>query len=224
MSRLSDTVTRREPSVLSTNKVLRNTYMLLSMTLLFSAAMASIAMYFHVPRGTAMIASFAAIGLVWFALPRTENSSAGIFVVFGIAGLLGFSIGPMISSYLSFPDGPRIVGTALGGTGLIFLGLSGYALTTRRDFSFMGGMLFSGLIVALVASIASIFIHIPALSLGVSALIMLVMSGMILFDTSRIVNGGETNYVRATVSLYLNIYNLFASMLHLLMAFGGGDD
>ena len=224
MNRMTDTtVTRRQPSVLSTNKVLRNTYMLLSMTLLFSAAMAGLAMMFHVPRGTAMIASFAAIGLVWFALPRTANSSTGILVVFAIAGLLGFSIGPMVNAYLSFPDGPRVVGTALGGTGLIFLGMSGYALTSKRDFSFMGGMLFTGLIIALIGSIASIFFHIPAFSLAISGMIALVMSGMILFDTSRIINGGETNYIHATVSLYLNIYNLFSALLHILMSFSGDD-
>lgn len=228
MNRMANTVTRAQTraagSVLSTNKVLRNTYMLLSMTLLFSALMAGVSSVLGVSHIAGTVCSIAAIGLVWLALPRTENSSAGIFVVFAITGLLGFGLGPVIGHYLAVPGGSRIVGTALGGTGLIFLGLSGYAMTTRRDFSFMGGMLFTGLIVVFVAMIANIFLAIPALSLALSAAIVLLMSGLILFDTSRIVNGGETNYIRATVSLYLNLYNLFVSLLHLLTAFAGGDD
>jgi modulator of FtsH protease len=147
----------------------------------------------------------------------------GIVVVFGVAGLLGFGLGPVLSHYLSMPNGSQVVGTALGGTGIVFLGLSGYALTSRRDFSFMGGFLFAGLIVVLVAMIANIFLAIPALSLALSAAIVMLMSGLILFDTSRIINGGETNYINATVSLYLSIYNLFVAMLQLLGAFSGDD-
>ena len=223
MNRMANTVTRTQTSVLATNKVLKNTYLLLSMTLLFGALMAGASAALHVPPTVSMISSLGALGLIWLVLPRTENSSAGIFVAFGIAGLLGFGIGPMISHYMAVPGGPRLVGTALGGTGLIFLGLSAYVMTSKRDFSFMGGMLFTGLIVIFGAMIANLFLEIPALSLALSAAIVLLMSGLILFDTSRIVNGGETNYIRATVSLYLSLYNLFVSLLHLLTAFAGDD-
>ena len=202
--------------VLETNKVLRNTYSLLSMTLLFSAAMAGVSMLLNIPHSIAFVASLVAIGLVWFVLPRVEESSMGIAVVFAFTGLLGLSLGPMLQSYLALANGPTMVATALGGTGAIFLGLSGYVLTTKKDFSYMGGFLFVGLIVVFGAAILNLFLGIPALSLAVSSGIILVMSGLILFDTSRIINGGETNYVRATVSLFLNIYNIFTSLLHIL--------
>jgi modulator of FtsH protease len=223
MNRLDNTVVRAQPSALATNKVLRNTYMLLSMTLLFSAMAAGLSMMFSVSPTVSMISSLGALALIWLVLPRTANSSMGIVVVFGVAGLLGFGLGPVLSHYLSMPNGSQVVGTALGGTGIVFLGLSGYALTSRRDFSFMGGFLFAGLIVVLVAMIANIFLAIPALSLALSAAIVMLMSGLILFDTSRIINGGETNYINATVSLYLSIYNLFVAMLQLLGAFSGDD-
>jgi len=203
-------------SVLETNKVLRNTYSLLSMTLLFSAFMAAVSMFLDIPRGAAMICTFAAIGLVWFVLPRVENSSKGIWVVFAFTGLLGIGLGPMLQYYLSASNGPTLVATSLGGTGAIFLALSGYVLTTKKDFSYMGGFLFVGLIVVFGAMILNLFLNIPALSLAVSSGIILVMSGLILFDTSRIINGGETNYVRATVSMFLNLYNIFVSLLSIL--------
>ena len=206
---------------IETHKVLKNTYMLLAMTLLFSAATAAGSMALGIGRGTSLMMSIAAIGIVWFVLPRTQNSASGIWVVFAFTGLLGASLGPLLSHYLAMPNGPALITQALGGTALVFFGLSGYALTTRKDFSFLGGFLMIGLIIAIVASIANIFFAIPAMSLAISAGIVLIMSGLILFDTSRIVNGGETNYIRATVSLYLNIYNLFVSMLHLL---GAMDD
>lgn len=208
-------------SALQTNKVLRNTYMLLSMTLLFSALTAGASMAIGLGQGAALVMSIAALGIVWFVLPRTQNSSAGIWTVFAFTGLLGASLGPMLTYYLAMANGPNLVTQALGGTAIIFFALSGYALTTRRDFSFLGGFLMVGLLLAIVASIANIFLGIPAMSLATSALIVLIMSGLILFDTSRIINGGETNYVRATVSLYLNIYNIFTSLLHLL---GAMDD
>lgn len=223
MNSFDRVLTARQDAVISTHKVLRNTYALLSMTLLFSALMAGVGMAVGIPRGMSMVASLGAIALIWFVLPRTENSSAGLAVVFGITGLMGLGLGPMLSHYLAIPGGGQLVATALGGTGVVFLGLSAYALTTKRDFSFMGGFLFVGMMVALVAMIANLFLEIPALSLATSAVIVLLMSGMILFDTSRIINGGETNYIRATVSLYLDIYNLFVSLLHLLTAFSGDE-
>jgi len=223
MNRLDSTVIRPQTSVLATNKVLKNTYILLSMTLLFSALMAGASMAMTISPGMSMFASLGALALIWLVLPRTENSTAGILVVFAVAGLLGFGLGPMLSYYLAVPGGSHIVGTALGGTGIVFLGLSGYALTSKRDFSFMGGFLFAGLIVVLIAAVANIFLAMPVLQLTISGAIVMLMSGLILFDTSRIVNGGETNYIRATVGLYLNIYNLFVALLHLLSAFSGDD-
>jgi len=215
-------VVRTSESVLATNKVLRNTYMLLSMTLLFSAAMAGVSMMLNLGFGVSMGASIAAIALVWFVLPKMYDSAAGIYVVFAFTGLLGLGIGPTIQHYLNYPGGAQLVATALGGTGTIFLGLSAYVLTTKKDFSFMGGFLFVGLIVAVVAMVANMFLQIPMLSVALSAVVILIMSGFILFDTSRIVNGGETNYVRATVGLFLNIYNIFQNLLFLLGM--GGDE
>ncbi len=214
-------IVRTQESALSTNKVLRNTYSLLAMTLLFSAAMAGVAMMFDLGRGVGMAAFFGAIALIWFVLPRVENSSAGIYVVFAFTGLLGLAIGPTVEYYLNYPNGSQIVATAMGGTGAIFLGLSAYVLTTRKDFSFMGGFLAIGFVVVLVAMIANLFMQIAALQVVISAAVIMIMSGFILFDTSRIINGGETNYLRATVSLFLNIYNIFHNLLFLL---GMGDD
>ena len=210
-------------SAVSINKVLRNTYMLLSMTLLFSALTAVISMMVQVGPGISLACSFGALALIWLVLPRTANSSAGIGVVFAITGLLGFGLGPILNNYLALSNGSEIIATALGGTGVIFLALSGYVLTTRKDFSFMGGFLMVGLIIVLLAAVANIFFMIPALSLAVSGAIILVMSGLILYDTSRIIHGGETNYVLATIGLYLNIYNIFVSLLQILGIFGGDE-
>ena len=212
---------RTGESALQTNAVLRNTYALLAMTLLFSAAMATLSVFIGPPRGVAMVCSLAAIGIIWFVLPRVEDSAAGIGVVFLFTGLLGFGLGPMLSYYVSVPGGSGVIATAMGGTGAIFLALSGYVLTTKKDFSFLGGFLFVGLIVVLGFIVVNLFVAIPAMSAMISAAIVLLMSGLILFDTSRIINGGETNYIRATTSMFLNILNLFTSLLHLL---GMSDD
>ena len=203
------------------NKVLRNTYLLLSLTMVFSTITAAASVAVGLGRGPALVMSLAALALIFFALPRTQNSSAGLLVVFAFTGLIGGSLGPMLNSYLGLANGPTLIMQALGGTAVVFFGLSGYAVTTRKDFSFMGGFLMVGLLVMIVAMIANLFFQIPAMSLAISAGIVLIMSGLILFDTSRIVNGGETNYIRATVALYLNIVNLFTSLLHLL---GAMDD
>jgi modulator of FtsH protease len=209
-------------SVLSTNKVLKNTYMLLGMTLLFSAATAGISMAMGLPHGAALILTLVGFGLL-FVVNRMADSSKGLIAIVAFTGVMGASLGPLLNYYLSMPGGPALVMQALGGTGLVFFGLSAYALTTRKDFSYMGGFLMVGLLVAVVAMIANIFLNIPALSLTISAAVVMIMSGLILFDTSRIINGGETNYIRATVSLYLDIYNLFIHLLHLLTALGGDD-
>ena len=205
-----------QQSAIATNKVLRNTYLLLSMTLLFSAVTAGISMALALPPMTYLISVGAAMVAGIFVLPRTANSAAGIGVIFLITGALGLGLGPLLSMYLALPKGPEIVGTAMGGTGVIFLALSGYALTSKRDFSFMGGFLFAGFMVVLIAALANIFLAIPALSLAVSAGIIMLMSGFILFDTSRIINGGETNYIMATYGLYLSIFNISINLLSLL--------
>jgi modulator of FtsH protease len=210
------TITRSESQILATNKVLRNTYALLATTLFFSALMAAASMAIEPPRGLSLVTMIAALGLVWFALPRTANSSKGLWVVFGITGLLGFSIGPMLSHYLQMANGGQIVATAFGGTGVIFLALSGYALTSRKDFSFMAGFLMVGLVVALVAIIANIFLQMPILSLVISSAVILIMSGFILYDTSAIIRGEQTNYILATVGMYLSIFNIFIHLLNLL--------
>ncbi|MFV8571007.1 Bax inhibitor-1/YccA family protein [Marinobacter sp. SBS5] len=209
-------------------KVLRNTYTLLAMTLLFSAVMAGVSMSVGLSQGASLVCSLGALALVWLVLPRTANSAAGIGVVFAFTGLLGLSLGPILMHYLQFANGSQIVMQALGGTAVVFLGLSGYVLTTKKDFSFMRGMLVAGMMVVIVgmlgAFVASLFgVQVTAFSLAMSAAIVFLMSGFILYDTSRIVNGGETNYIMATTGLYLNIYNLFVSLLHLIGAFTGED-
>jgi modulator of FtsH protease len=210
------TITQSQTRIVETNKVLKNTYMLLSATLAFSAVMAMVSMYMAVPPMTYMIAVIASMVLGMFVLPRTANSSAGIGVIFLITGLLGFGLGAILNMYLALPNGPEIIATAFGGTGIIFLALSGYALTTKRDFSFMGGFLFAGMLTIVIAIVANIFLNIPALSLAISSAVILVMSGFILFDTSRIINGGETNYIMATYGLFLSLFNIFISLLSIL--------
>jgi modulator of FtsH protease len=203
--------------------VLKNTYMLLSATLGFSAFTAMLSMAIGVPPIAYLGSVIVAMVLGIFVLPRTANSSKGIGVIFLITGLLGFGLGSVLSMYLALPNGPQIIATAFGGTGIIFLGLSGYALTSKRDFSFMGGFLFAGMMVLVLAMIANIFLQMPALSLAVSGGIIMVMSGFILFDTSRIISGGETNYIMATYGLYLSIFNIFISLLNILGIMGGDE-
>jgi len=211
-------VARSEGAILQTNKLVKNTYILLSMTLMFSAVTAFLSIFLQASFGTAFIATIGGILMLWFVLPRTANSAAGIPVLFGITGLLGFGLGPLISHYLTV--NPSIVMTALGGTGAIFLGLSGYALTTRKDFSFMGGFLAVGLLVAIGALLLNIFFAIPALFLAINAAIVMIMSGMILYQTSALIHGGETNYIMATAGLFLSLLNMFTALLHLLGALG----
>ena len=219
-----NTGTAQSVTSAESQKVLRNTYMLLSMTLAFSALTAGISMSMNLGGGVAMIMSLAALAIVFFVLPRTANTAMGLPVVFLFTGLLGAALGPMLNRYLALPNGSEMVMQALGGTAIIFFSLSAYVLTTKKDFSFMGGFLFVGLMVVIVgaigAMIASYFfgVDISLLSLVISGAIVLLMSGFILFDTSRIINGGETNYIMATVGLYLNIYNLFTALLHIIGA------
>jgi modulator of FtsH protease len=213
----------REASLLETHKVLRNTYMLLSMTLLFSAAMAGVSMALQVPPLHWALMLGGMIGLL-FLTHFTRNSIWGLASVFAFTGFIGFATGPVINAYLTaFSNGGQLVMVALGGTGTIFMALSAYALTTRKDFSYMRGFVMIGLLTVIIAAVANIFLQMSGLALAISTAAIGVFSALILFDTSRIIHGGETNYISATVALYLNIYNIFMSLLHLTGALGGDD-
>jgi len=216
------TATRSESQILATNKVLRNTYTLLSMTLLFSAATAGIAMVMNLPPFNPILTLVGYFGLL-FATTKFSNSGLGLLFVFMLTGFMGLTLGPILNFYLATANGSQLVMTALGGTGVIFLALSGYALTSRKDFSFMGGFLMVGILVAFLGGIAAMIFSMPIMSLVVSGMFVLLMSGLILYQTSDIIHGGETNYILATVTLYVSIYNLFLSLLHLLTAFGGDE-
>ncbi len=218
---LNTAVTRSQEAILSTNKVIKNTYILLSMSLLFCAFAAYLGVITGIGHGASLVASIAGIAMLWFVLPRTANSAAGIPVLFGITGLLGFGLGPVLNYYLAV--NPSIVMTAVGGTGAIFLGLSGYALTTRKDFSFLGGFVMVGMLVVLGAAVLNIFLGIPALFLAVNAAVVMIMSAFILWQTSSLIRNGETNYIMAAAGLFLSILNLFQALLHLLGAFSGND-
>jgi modulator of FtsH protease len=209
-------------SVLATNKVIRNTYMLLSMTLAFSAVTAATSVALRLPHPGIILTLIGFFGLL-FAVHKLKDSGWGIAAVFAMTGFMGYTLGPVISRYLGLPNGGEIVMQAMGGTAAIFIGLSAYAVTTKKDFSFMGGFLMVGILLAFLAGLGAIFFQIPALSLTVSAAFVLLMSGLILYETSNIIHGGETNYVLATVTLFVSIFNLFTSLLDLL-GFMGGDD
>ncbi len=214
---------RRMESVLSTNKVLRNTYLLLGMTFLFSAITAYASFALAVRSINPLVFIVGAYGLM-FLTNALRNSPWGILSVFAFTGFMGFALGPILNAYVShFSNGPQLISTALGGTGIVFFALSGYVLKTRKDFSYLSGFLFVGVMVAFLGMIAGIFFQIPALQLAISAAFVLISSGLILFQTSEIIHGGETNYISATVSLFVSIYNLFISLLNLLGAFSGRE-
>ena len=202
-------------TTVASNKLIRNTYILLSMTLLFSAVTAGIAMAMNLPHPGLLLTLAGYFGLL-FATARFRNSSLGLAFVFALTGFMGYTLGPILNAYLAMPNGSQVVMTAMGATGGIFLALSGYALLSRKDFSFMGGFLMVGILVAFLAGLGAVFFEMPALSLAVSAMFVLLMSGLILYETSSIVHGGQTNYIMATVTLYVSIFNLFTSLLHLL--------
>jgi modulator of FtsH protease len=207
---------------LSVNKVLRNTYALLSMTLLFSAVTAGISMTLNLPHPGLLLTLVGYFGLL-FATTRYRNSGLGLVFVFALTGFMGYTLGPILNTYLSLANGGQLVMTAMGATAAIFLGMSAYALVSRRDFSFMGSFLIVGIVVGFLAGVGAILFEMPALSLAVSAVFVLLMSGLILYETSNIVHGGETNYIMATVTLFVSIFNLFTSLLHLLGFMGGQE-
>lgn len=214
-------IARKQESVLATNKVLRNTYLLLSLTLLFSAAM-SIASVATNARSPGIIITLVGMYGLMFLTQALRNSPWGLVSVFAFTGFMGYLLGPIINLYLvEFKNGGELIATALGATGVVFLGLSIYTVTTRKDFSYLAGFIMAAVIGALALCILGIFFHAPMLSLAISFLFVLIASGMILFETSQIIQGGETNYIMATVSLYVAIYNLFISLLQILGAFAG---
>jgi modulator of FtsH protease len=201
---------------LSTNKVLRNTYLLLGATLAFSALTAGLSMALNLPHPGIIITLVGYFGLL-FATSKTQDSAWGLFWVFALTGFMGITLGPIVSMYLKFlPNGQQVVTTALGVTAVTFVGLSAYAVKSGRDFSFMGGFLTVGILGAFVLGLVALFFQLPTLSLAVSGMFVLAMGGMILYETSNIIRGGQTNYIAATVTLYVTIYNLFTSLLHLL--------
>ena len=220
MARYETAVVRPAVRGIELNRVLKNTYLLLSLTLLFSALTAGISMAMNFPYMGAVITLVGYFGLL-FLTSKFQNSALGLVFVFALTGFMGLTLGPILNLYITnYSNGGQIVATALGGTGIIFAGLSTYVLVTKKDFSFIGGMLFAGILVAFLGALVTLIWPMPALSLAISAMFMLLMSGLILFQTSQIVNGGETNYISATVTLYVAIYNIFLSLLHILGIFG----
>lgn len=215
MDRLIATSSRRH-SLLSTHKVLRNTYFLLSLTLAFSALTATASTLLRLPAPGLILMLVGFYGLL-FLTHRLANSPAGILATFALTGFMGYTLGPLLSMLLASGAGDVIM-LALGGTAVVFFCCSAYVLTTRKDMSFLSGMMMAGFVVLLVAVVANLFLHIPALSLAISVMFILFSSGAILWETSNIIHGGETNYIRATVSLYVSLYNIFVSLLSI---FGG---
>lgn len=208
--------------VLAVNKVLRNTYMLLGLTIVFSAITAGVAMATNAPPMPPLLMIVLFYGLL-FAIHKTQNSVWGLVLTFALTGTLGYTLGPIFNVLLQIPNGDSIVTTALGGTGFIFFALSAYALVSKKDFSFLSGFMMVGFFVLVGGMIANFFLSIPMLSLAISAGFILFSSAAILMQTGQIINGGERNYVLATVTLYVSIYNILVSLLHILMAFSGDD-
>lgn len=211
----------KKDSLLSTHTVLRNTYFLLSLTLLWSAAVAWVAMAINAPYPGLIISLVGMFGLMYLT-SKTRNSHWGLVSIFLFTGFIGYTMGPLINYYIhTYSNGGQLIMSALGGTGIIFFGLSGYVLTTRKDMNFMGSFLTIGAIVAIVALVANFFLKIPALQLAISAAFVIIFSGFILYDTSRIINNGERNYIMATIALYLDIVIVFQYLLAILGATGG---
>ena len=213
---------RAPADAVGTSRVLRNTYALLSMTLLFSAAIAAASVVFQLPAPGILLTLGGYFGLL-FAVYKFKNSGWALPAVFALTGFMGYSLGQVLAKSLALPGGAQIVAMALAATGVTFLALSAWVLATRRDFSFMGGFLFAGMVIALIAGLGAVFLQMPALGLAVAAMVALLSAGLILFETSRIVTGGETNYVLATVGLYVSIFNLFTSLLS-LFGMGSSDE
>ncbi|MGD9108837.1 MAG: Bax inhibitor-1/YccA family protein [Gammaproteobacteria bacterium] len=221
MSLQEQVVTRSRDSILSVNRVLRSTYLLLSLTLVFSAVTAYLAMITNAAPMNVFVLLIGYFGLL-FVTTRLRNSAWGLLAIFAFTGFLGYTLGPILNLYIkSFSNGTQLVMTSLGATGVIFFGLSAYALTTKKDFSYLAAFLFVGISAAFVMGLVGIVFNLPMLSLLVSCAFVLLSSGIILFQTSLIINGGERNYIMATITLYVALFNLFISLLNILSAFGG---
>lgn len=221
--------TRTAGLSLSTHKVLRNTYMLLGLTMIPTVigAVIGMSMNFSFMAQSpilGMVAMLAVMfGLFW-GISKNRESGVGVALLLALTFFMGLMLGPILQVALHLKNGAQLVGLAAGGTGVIFLALASYATVSRKDFSFLGNFLFVGLILLIIASLANMFFQVPAASLAISSVAVLIFSGFILFDVSRIVQGGETNYIMATLALYLDIYNLFVNLLQLLMALSGEKD
>lgn len=222
MSQYEINATQTRESAVVVNKVLKNTYLLLALTLAFSAATASFAMATSAPPVNIWMMLIGFYGLL-FVTHKLANSAWGLLAVFALTGFMGYTLGPILGYYMATSNGSQLVMTALGGTAFIFFGLSGYALVSRKDFSFLSGFMMAGFLVIIAAFIANLFLQLPALQLALSAAFMLFSSAAILYQTGAIVNGGERNYILATVTLFVSLYNIFISLLNLLTAFGGDD-
>lgn len=209
-------------SAIASHRVLRNTYALLSMTLLFSAGVAAASAALRLPAPGLLLTLAGYFGLL-FLIHKVRDSGLAVPAVFALTGFMGYTLGPVLGAQLALPGGAQTIALALTATGATFLALSAWVLATRRDFSFMGGFLFAGMVIAILAGLGAMFFQLPALALAVSAMVALLSAGLILFETSRIVNGGETNYVMATVGLFVSLFNLFTSLLS-LFGFGGSND
>ena len=211
-----------EVSEQQSSKVLRNTYLLLSMTLLFSAVTAGVSMALNLPHPGLILTLVGYFGLL-FATSKFRNRGLGIVFVFALTGFMGLTLGPILNVYLSFAGGQQIIFNALAATGVIFFSLSAFVLVTKKDFSFLGGFLFAGIIVAFLAGLGAFVFNLAALSIAVSSMFVLLMAGLILYETSNIIQGGETNYIMATTTLFVSIFNLFTSLLHLMGVMGGQE-
>lgn len=224
MQQDNTTLIQRSESALATNAVLRNTYILLGATLIFSALTAGLAMITGARPLNPIITLIGYFGLL-FATTKLRESAWGLACVFALTGFMGYTLGPILNFYIhNFSNGSELVMMSLGSTGLIFFALSGYALISRKDFSFMAGFIMAGLIVAFLASLATLFFHTPGLMIFVSGAFVMLCSGLILMQTSQIIHGGERNYIMATVSLYVSLFNIFISLLNLLGIFSGNRD
>lgn len=216
-------------SALQTNKVLRNTYMMLGLTMIPTVigAIGGMSMDFSFMAQHPIIGALGMLAVMFglfFGISATRDSGMGVVLLLALTGFMGLMLGPILQVALGLRNGAEIVGLAAGGTGAIFLTLAGIATTTKKDFSFLGKFLLVGIVLLILASLANMFFQIPALALTLSAVAVLLFSGFLLYDVSRVVNGGETNYVMATLAIYLDIYNLFVNLLQLLMVFMGERD
>ena len=214
-------VNSQEESLLSTHKVLRNTYFLLGLTMAFSAVVAYISMSLNLPYPNLIVLLVGFYGLL-FVTNRLANSAWGILAAFAFTGFMGYTIGPILNMYVARGMEDLIM-LAFAGTAIVFFACSAYVLTTKKDMSFLSTAIFSLFIVLLLGIVASFFFQIPALAVGISALFVVFSTMTILYETSNIIHGGETNYIRATVSIYVSIYNLFISLLRLLSIYSSDD-